>query len=231
VFIPHLGFIIPVSLIVFNLTGCAGFADPSYNSVSIYTVQRGDTPQSVAKRFGITFAELIRLNDLSSPYRLRVGQVLRVPFPPPEPVIQPLGEMRKHSRVQREMSSNVKQIQSCKPHETFYYPTQRGTMTRGIGGLDILGQTGQQIYAIASGQVVYSGKGVKGYPNLVIVKHENHLLSIYAHNARLHVSQGMWVKAGQPLAEMGMNAKHQGMLRFELNCHGKRVDPMLFFPH
>ncbi|MEN9847926.1 MAG: hypothetical protein RL368_666, partial [Pseudomonadota bacterium] len=224
-------------LIVPHLSGCAGFANNAPNAISVYTVQRGDTLSLIAQRFGTSFAELVKLNHLISPYSVRTGQVLRVPFPPPETEVQPLTEMRKRAGKKNSspvvVSSKLSPLEkhACAPPVPLNYPTQGGTKTRGTGGVNIFGQAGQAIYAIAAGQVAYSGKGVKGYPNLVIIKHNEGFMSIYAHNANLHVRQGTWVQAGQHLADMGMNAKRQGMLRFELNCRGKRVDPMLFFPH
>jgi len=224
-------------LTVSNLTGCAGVANTAPSAISVYTVQRGDTLSLIAQRFGTTFAELVKLNNLISPYSIHTGQVLRVPFPPPETEIKPLTDVRKRAGkktpapvvVTSKLSTLEKNV--CAPPVPLHYPTQGGSSTRGIGGLNIFGQAGQGVYAIAAGQVAYSGKGVKGYPNLVIIKHNDQFMSIYAHNANLQVRQGTWVQAGQHLADMGMNAKRQGMLRFELNCRGKRVDPMLFFPH
>ncbi len=224
-------------LTVSNLTGCAGFANSSPNAISVYTVQRGDTLSLIAQRFGTTFAELVKLNNLITPYSIRTGQVLRVPFPPPETEIKPLTETRKRTgkktSPQVAVTSSLSKLEknACAPPVPLHYPTQGGTTTRGTGGINIFGQAGQAIHAIAAGQVAYSGKGVKGYPNLIIIKHNDQFMSIYAHNANLQVRQGTWVQMGQRLADMGMNAKRQGMLRFELNCRGKRVDPMLFFPH
>jgi lipoprotein NlpD len=224
------------ALTVSNLTACAGFANSTPNAISVYTVQRGDTLSLIAQRFGTTFAELVRLNNLTSPYSIHTGQVLRVPFPPPETEIKPLTDTRKRTGKKTSppvSSSPLSKLEknACAPPVPLHYPTQGGTPSRGTGGMNIFGQAGQAIYAIAAGQVAYSGKGVKGYPNLVIIKHNDQFMSIYAHNANLRVHQGTWVQAGQHLADMGMNAKRQGMLRFELNCRGKRVDPMLFFPH
>jgi len=222
-------------LTVSNLSGCAGFAENTPVAISVYTVQRGDTLSLIAQRFGTSFAELVKLNNLTSPYSVRTGQVLRVPFPPPETEIKPLTDKRKAKKPSRQaaVSAPLSKLEkhACAPPVPLHYPTQGGTTTRGVGGVNIFGQAGQAIYAIAAGQIAYSGKGVKGYPNLVIIKHNEGFMSIYAHNANLQVRQGTWVQAGQHLADMGMNAKRQGMLRFELNCRGKRVDPMLFFPH
>lgn len=234
---PRIFILILSALTVSTLTGCAGFANSTPNAISVYTVQRGDTLSLIAQRFGTTFAELVRLNNLTSPYSIHTGQVLRVPFPPPETEIKPLTDTRKRTgkktSPQAAVTSPLSKLEknACAPPVPLHYPTQGGTTNRGTGGVNIFGQAGQAIYAIAAGQVAYSGKGVKGYPNLVIIKHNEQFMSIYAHNANLQVHQGAWVQAGQHLADMGMNAKRQGMLRFELNCRGKRVDPMLFFPH
>lgn len=226
-------------LIILSLTACASLETTAPSAISIYTVQRGDTLSLVAQKFGTTFAELVRLNNLISPYSVHSGQVLRVPFPPPEPDIRPLEEPHKKRIRKKKMplpnssSSRVPALEkhACAFPVPLHSPTVNGTQIHSSGGVNIFGQAGQTIYAIAAGNVAYSGKGVKGYPNLIILKHNEYFMSIYAHNMNLYVRQGARVQAGQAIAEMGMNAKHQGMLRFELNCRGKRVDPMLFFPH
>ena len=106
-----------------------------------------------------------------------------------------------------------------------------GGFTRGGGkGIDIAGTFEQPISAAARGQVVYAGSGLIGYGKLVIVKHNNRLLSAYAHNERLHVQEGEAVKGGQHIADMGHSSKGRVMLHFEIRRDGKPVDPLRFLP-
>lgn len=97
-------------------------------------------------------------------------------------------------------------------------------------GVDIAGELGQAVRAAAPGLVVYSGNGLIGYGELVIVKHSERLLSAYAHNRRRLVQQGQQVSAGQHIADMGQNDRKQTLLHFEVREQGKPVDPLRFLP-
>lgn len=97
-------------------------------------------------------------------------------------------------------------------------------------GVDIAGTAGDAVRAAADGQVVYSGNGLIGYGELIIVKHSPSLLSAYGHNRRRLVQEGATVKAGQQIAEMGSSSGSRDMLHFEIRRNGKPVDPMDFLP-
>ncbi len=115
------------------------------------------------------------------------------------------------------------------------WPTQGKMVTRfspktGKKGVDIGGQVGQDILAAADGEVVYSGKGLIGYGNLVIIKHNDTWLSAYGHNRLLAVKEGQRVRAGQKIAEMGQNGKSGSILHFEIRKNGQPVDPARYLP-
>ena len=97
-------------------------------------------------------------------------------------------------------------------------------------GIDIAGKMGQQVMAAGSGKVMYAGSGIRGYGNLVIVKHSNSLLSAYAHNRTILVKEGQNVTKGQPIAEMGDSDADAVKLHFEIRQQGKPVDPAKFLP-
>jgi lipoprotein NlpD len=97
-------------------------------------------------------------------------------------------------------------------------------------GIDISGNSGDPIQAAADGKVVYAGNSLRGYGNLLIVKHDNTYLTAYAHNKTLLVKEGDTVKKGQKIAEMGNTDADQVKLHFEVRKHGKPVDPMSFLP-
>ncbi len=97
-------------------------------------------------------------------------------------------------------------------------------------GLDIAGKAGQAIFAAASGKVVYSGEGLRGYGKLVIIKHNPIYLSAYAHNQLVLVKEGQTVASGQKIAEMGDSDADQVELHFEIRKMGKPVDPMTYLP-
>jgi lipoprotein NlpD len=97
-------------------------------------------------------------------------------------------------------------------------------------GIDIAGRLGQQVMAAGSGKVMYAGSGIRGYGNLVIVKHSNSLLSAYAHNRAIVVKEGQNVTKGQVIAEMGNSDTDTVKLHFEIRQQGKPVDPAKFLP-
>jgi lipoprotein NlpD len=97
-------------------------------------------------------------------------------------------------------------------------------------GIDIAGRTGAPVNAAADGVVVYSGNGLVGYGELVIVKHSDIYLSAYGHNSKRLVNEGQRVKAGQQIAEMGSSGASRTELHFEIRKQGKPVDPLAFLP-
>jgi lipoprotein NlpD len=97
-------------------------------------------------------------------------------------------------------------------------------------GLDIAGKEGQAIKATAGGQVVYSGNGLIGYGELIIIKHSDKMLSAYAHNKVRLVSENDRVEAGQKIAEMGRNSSNEEVLHFEIRVNGKPVNPLTYLP-
>lgn len=101
---------------------------------------------------------------------------------------------------------------------------------QGNKGIDIAGQRGQSIVSTAGGTVVYSGNALRGYGNLVIIKHNDNYLSAYAHNDRLLVHEGQSVKAGQKIATMGSSGASSVRLHFEIRYQGKSVNPKRYLP-
>lgn len=115
------------------------------------------------------------------------------------------------------------------------WPTQGKVVRRfdadsGRKGIDINGQTGQGVFTAAAGDVVYSGDGLLGYGNLIIIKHDDIFLSAYGHNSQLLVKEGDKVAAGQKIAEMGVSPKEGAILHFEIRKEGKPVDPLAYLP-
>lgn len=100
----------------------------------------------------------------------------------------------------------------------------------GKKGIDITGRSGQSVFSAAAGDVVYSGSGLLGYGNLVIIKHDEIYLSAYGHNSQLLVKEGDKVATGQEIAKMGVSPKEGAMLHFEIRKEGKPVDPRSYLP-
>ncbi len=97
-------------------------------------------------------------------------------------------------------------------------------------GIDIAGKPGDAVRAAAQGNVVYAGNGLLGYGNLIIVNHNEHYLSAYAHNRKILVQEGEEVKAGQVIAELGSSGAERPMLHFEIRKNGNPVDPAYYLP-
>ncbi|WP_258546847.1 peptidoglycan DD-metalloendopeptidase family protein [Psychromonas sp. B3M02] len=102
--------------------------------------------------------------------------------------------------------------------------------TQGMKGISITNDRGTSIYAAASGQVVYAGSGLRGYGNLVIIKHNYDYLSAYAHNDKLLVKENEQVKMGQKIAVMGDSGTDSVYLHFDIRYRGKSVDPLRYLP-
>jgi lipoprotein NlpD len=119
---------------------------------------------------------------------------------------------------------------------SWLWPTQGrliskfSTGDQGNKGIDIAGQRGQSVLSTAAGTVVYSGDALRGYGNLVIVKHNDNYLSAYAHNDQLLVKEGQTVAAGQKIASMGSSGTNSVRLHFEIRYQGKSVNPQRYLP-
>jgi lipoprotein NlpD len=116
------------------------------------------------------------------------------------------------------------------------WPASGQLVSRYVGGdptrqgINIAGNTGQPVLAAAAGEVVYSGAGLIGYGELVIIKHSEEYLSAYGHNRKRLVAEGQRVAAGQQIAEMGRSGAARDMLHFEIRRNGKPIDPMPLLP-
>ena len=97
-------------------------------------------------------------------------------------------------------------------------------------GIAIAGKEGDPVYASADGRVMYAGSGLRGYGNLVLIKHNNTLLTVYAHNSALLVKEGQNVKKGQQIASMGKTDADRVKLHFEVRRNGKTVNPLSYLP-
>lgn len=117
----------------------------------------------------------------------------------------------------------------------FIWPTQgkiiqRFNPEKGEKGIDMTGILGQSIQAVADGKVVYSGQGLLGYGNLIIIKHDELFLSAYAHNQTILVREGEKIKQGTVIATMGSTGTDRVKLHFELRQNGKPSDPLQHLP-
>lgn len=208
-----------------------------------YTVQRGDTLTRIALDNGQAWRDLARWNQLSNPDVIEVGQELRVSPPggaveAPGVVVRPIAQTQptasQVSAPKSEPAPSVNQPTANDDGLGFIWPAN-GSLIAGFDeaknkGLDIAGKAGDPIVAAADGQVVYAGAGLRGYGNLIILKHNNTFLTAYAHNQALLVKEDQKVRKGQKIAEMGKSDADRVKLHFEVRRQGKPVDPAKLLP-
>lgn len=191
-----------------------------------YRVKRGDTLYSIAWSYGLDYRRLAALNHLPSDFRIVPGQRLALKQ-----------QVSSYRQPVAKKSSNFLQ-----PKFTYNrgVPTQwdwpaKGSIIQGFkpgysgnAGLDISGNYGEPVRATASGVVVYSGDGVRGYGNLIIIKHSDDYLSAYAFNRRNLVRVGSRIRKGQQIATMGRNNEGKAVLHFEIRQDGQPVNPIRY---
>ena len=208
-----------------------------------HTVLKGETLYSIAWRHGLDYKKVASWNNIRSPYTIYAGQRLRLTAPEITSKTYAKKSSSKKQTTSSKKSSTTKKTSSTstkKKVTTFKHdwgwPTKGkviGTYSNKAGGnkgIDIAGNVGQDVFAASSGRVVYSGNGLLGYGNLIIVKHSEQYLSAYAHNDKLFVKEGGTVKRGQKIAELGKTGTNTPKLHFEIRENGKPVDPLRYLP-
>ncbi|MGV0961357.1 MAG: peptidoglycan DD-metalloendopeptidase family protein [Limnohabitans sp.] len=217
------------------LPGAENAGKPGY-----YTVQRGDTLMRIGLDHGQAWRDLVRWNSLSNPDVIEVGQVLRVA--PPGAAVDSPGVVVRPVTLGGDSSVAVTPAKPAGPQSAsasddglgFIWPST-GSLIGGFDesknkGVDIAGKAGDAVVASADGQVVYAGAGLRGYGNLIILKHNNTFLTAYAHNQKLLVKEDQKVSKGDKIAEMGSTDADRVKLHFEVRRQGKPVDPAKFLP-
>ncbi len=218
-----------------------------------YTVRPGDTLIRIGLETGQNWRDIQAWNGLVNPNVIEVGQVLRVV--PPEPVVaaapppmqgtaaQPVPSSSAQGRPLTEPSTSAAASPAPAPATTqvpvseeirFVWPAS-GPVIDGFDearnkGVGIGGRAGDPVLAAADGRVVYAGAGLRGYGNLIILKHNNTYLTAYAHNQALLVREDQTVRQGQKIAEMGSSDTDRVKLHFEVRRQGKPVDPLNHLP-
>ena len=219
-----------------SLPGAENAGKPGY-----YTVKPGDTLHRIALDNGQTWRDLVLWNHLSNPNVIEVGQVVRVAPPGASTetsgvVVQPINTAPVPSADSKAPANKAPASPAPLSDEGlgFIWPSS-GSVSAGFDeahnkGLDIIGKAGDPVLAAADGQVVYAGSGLRGYGNLIILKHNNTYLTAYAHNKALLVKEDQRVKKGEKIAEMGNTDADRVKLHFEVRRLGKPVDPMRVLP-
>ena len=210
-----------------NLTNSQFAGKPGY-----YTVKPGDTVMQISRNTNQNWRDIVKWNNLDNPNQVETGQVLRV-VPPEGSAVKPPVVVTPVTPTPPVPSVSVPSATSDEDI-AWMWPSS-GTLISGYDdvkskGLKIGGKLGDPVYASADGRVVYAGSAVRGYGNLVILKHNETYLTAYAHNQTLLVKEDQTVRKGQRIADMGSSDSERVMLHFEVRRNGKPVDPAKYLP-
>jgi len=225
--------------------------------VGYYTVKPGDTLIRIGLENGQNWKDLVKWNNLENPNIIEVGQTLRVVPPGVDPnsaATKPVATAKVETKpldakgapvaasgvpASSGPPATVSTATAAAPRDgdddvNWAWPSS-GPVVGGfeegkVKGLQIGGKAGDPVLAAADGRVVYAGAGLRGYGNLVIIKHNNTYLTAYAHNQTLLVKDDQAVRKGQKIAEMGSTDADSVRLHFEIRRQGKPIDPAKLLP-
>ena len=231
----RLGISLGIPLVLSLLPGCAQRTasppSPSPQARGVYhIVKPGENLYRIGKAYDISIEELARANSLKDPSRIQSGQRLLIP-----------GAMRQlpvETIAPVEISpANRGTVSSDATNETLIWPIA-GTINSGFGargsgfhdGIDIAGAEGSPIRVIEKGEVIYSDQ-IRGYGNIVIVRHSDGIVSVYAHNQVNLVHAGQNVEQGEVIAKVGSTGRVTGPhLHFEIRKNNVAQDPLGYLP-
>ncbi len=237
-------------LLALTLSACARLQMNSFKGPGWYQVKPTDTLYSIAWRYDLDYRDLARWNGIDAPYAIHPGQQLQL-FPPKDTATAadtgratPAGPAATAPpKVSGNGSGSARPRVVVKPLEPEYskvlrwsWPVDGPLLARfslkqlDRHGIDIAGKIGQPVRAAEGGKVVYSGNGLSGYGNLVIIKHNDLFLSAYAHNRRLKAKEGQIVRRGEVIATLGQGRDGVARLHFQIRKNGKPVDPLKYLP-
>jgi len=218
---------------------------------AFYTVRRGDTLYSIALEHGADYREVAQWNSLDDPSKLSVGQVLRVtaPLQQAQSGVQigsgpaagrvesrPLGSAPEHKPAHKPEPKPVMREEpklEAQPLQ-FGWPV-KGKVLAGFAeprrkGIDIDGKLGDPVAAAAAGRVTYVGNGIPGLGKLVVIRHDQGYITVYAHNKDILVKEQQSVTRGQKIAELGASDAERPKLHFQIRKGAAAVDPLLYLP-
>jgi len=207
--------------------GASEPAPPGY-----YRVKKGDTLGHIALDHGQVLRDItqwnIAANPSFNPNIIEVGDLILIKPPAGTKSVKTAEKKTATEKADAPVAESPKPEIVAEPGIRLSWPA-KGKVSAEFSetnkGIDIAGKVGEPVLAASDGKVVYAGNSLRGYGNLVIVKHDNTYLTAYAHNSKLLVKEGDAVRKGQKIAEMGDTDTTSAKLHFELRVNGKPVNP------
>ena len=211
-----------------------------------HTVQKGETLYGISRKYNMSVSTLSRLNHLSEPYTISVGQVLKVNHATKTPVKTVSTNVKSKTKTTSATPSKTTTVVT--PHRTVNVPKAQankkfawpvkgkivsafGKMQNGMqnDGINIAAAKGTAVTAAESGTVGYAGSQLKGYGNLILIRHDNGWMTAYAHNETILVKKDQKVKKGQKIATVGKTGNVKTpQLHFEIRYQTKVVNPQKY---
>lgn len=196
-----------------------------------YRVRKGDTLYSIAQKYDMTVNALARHNQIPPPYQIKPGQLLKISSWSGETTMTTFAGQKKTSGTKMSSSFTGKaSVPKSQSKKRFSWPVATKNIISDFGngneGINIAGKVGTPVTSADAGTVAYAGNALKGYGNLVLIKHKNGWITAYAHNNKLLVKKGQSVIKGQKIAEMGATGNVRSpQLHFEVRYKAKVVNP------
>jgi lipoprotein NlpD len=220
----------PLVISLALLSACVAQSGWEYAGGDYHTVRPGETLSNIGIRYGTDHRQLARWNNLGDGSLIYPGQRIRLTPPTAASVAA------QQTTTQANRGGSSVPPQPAAPSPNWEWPTN-GRIISGFdgkkgsaAGLLISGKAGQPVRAAANGRVVYSGSGLIGYGQLIILKHNDTYLSAYGYNESVLVKEGEQIKKGQRIATMGEGPGLEPRLHFEIRRNGEPVDPRQYLP-
>ena len=223
--------------VIFLIGGCAKHRVPLERPSPLperkgvyHVVEKHQTLYRICKTYQVDIKEVASLNNIVDPSRIQTGQRIFIPG-----AVKVLKVEIYIDDVVTESGEKEREKIACKKHD-FIWPVEgqcvdvfEETERKRHQGIDITSPSGTPIKASSSGTVLYSGNTIRGYGNLIILRHSEEFVTVYAHNQVNLVEEGVWVERGQVIGKVGQTGRASGPhLHFEIRKNNKAVDPLLF---
>lgn len=229
----RIGLWVLVTLMVLTLNACAprrvtiGRPSPSLNKGVYHVVERHQTLYRICKTYQVDMDKVASINEISDPSKIEVGQRIFIPGAPKVLEVDVVID-----DVVEESDETGREKGERRPDFTWPVKGRLSDLFEGAEekrhqGMDIASPLGTPIKAASSGKVIYSGNTIRGYGNLIILRHPEDYVTVYAHNQVNLVEEGVWVERGQVIGKVGNTGRVTGAhLHFEIRKNNRAVDPL-----